>query len=179
MDRITILLKSVRSWTQCRGRREWAMSKTEQVMGAEWMNRQEARKRCKAEEWQKQRQQGTSPEIEYQPLPRPQPTSEWGTICQGLVKARLLSPSTLLENTGGGGESTEVSQWLSKWECKQTQMCCWSHIVLSFLLLCHFLQFKSTNFVELLKRMLKNYSYCKPNHHKCDVVMTDPSVKRC
>lgn len=66
MDCVSFLLSSVH--TECvSGVGGKALSKTEQVMGVEWVNRQEDWKRCKTgDRAEKQRQQGSSPEIEYQ-----------------------------------------------------------------------------------------------------------------
>lgn len=111
---VTILLKSVHSWTQCRDRREQAMSKTGQVTGVEWMNRQEDRERCKAGDWQKQ----AAGFISWDLIPA---SSHWHGLSlhlseelsvKGLLKPDSFSLSTLLENTGGGGEHREVSQYL-------------------------------------------------------------------
>lgn len=122
---VTILLKSVHSWTQCSDRRARAMSKTEQVMGVEWMNRHEDRGRCKAGDWQKQ----AAGFISWDLIPASSHCrglslhlSEELSV-KGLLKPDSFSLSTLLENTGGGGESTERCH--NVFEMRMSgQMCC-------------------------------------------------------
>lgn len=123
---VTILLKSVHSWTQCRDRREQAMSKTGQVTGVEWMNRQEDGERCKAGDWQKQ----AAGFISWDLIPASSHRhglslhlSEELSV-KGLLKPGSFSLSTLLENTGGGGESTERCHNIFEMRMSG-QMCCW------------------------------------------------------
>lgn len=123
---VTILLKSVHSWTLCRDRREQAMSKTGRVTGVEWMNRQEDGERCKAGDWQKQ----AAGFISWDLIPASSHRhglslhlSEELSV-KGLLKPGSFSLSTLLENTGGGGESTERCHNIFEMRMSG-QMCCW------------------------------------------------------
>lgn len=142
--------------------RQWArQNKT----GVEWMNRQEDGERCKAGDWQKQ----AAGFISWDLIPASSHRhslslhlSEELSV-KGLLKPGSFSLSTLLENTGGGGRSTERCHNIFEMRMSG-QMCCWEvsrhHCSVFSCYSDNFSNNEALSLLNLLKKATNNAKIC-------------------